>query len=303
MASLSPTQTPGLARKIGIGVLGLALGLGAAVAVGVHRHSDERAASVHRLTLPAGNAQAATAPAQLGSTRPVAAGSAREAVQRFFDALARGDLATSYNLLDQASRATGKYDSLARWTDAQNQRTPVSSVRVGSDKPVDSGAVDVTVELRHPASIDPYAGLVPGRTLEVWRTHKEAGGWRVASDPSSVQALLPSDRLAPGAVNSWVGKLVGCDQQGAAGLQVDADLYGQASLAQAPCKLHGHWTAAAAQPFSAVSDPTPYVAAFGAEVSSWARVIPVQGPGSHFAAVVGPLGDGWRVIGVDAGQG
>ena len=204
---------------------------------------------------------------------------------------------------EKASRATGKYDSLARWTDAQNQRTPVSSVRVGSDKPVDSGAVDVTVELRHPASIDPYAGLVPGRTLEVWRTHKEAGGWRVASDPSSVQALLPSDRLAPGAVNSWVSKLVGCDQQGAAGLQVDADLYGQASLAQAPCKLHGHWTAAAAQPFSAVSDPTPYVAAFGAEVSSWARVIPVQGPGSHFAAVVGPLGDGWRVIGVDAGQG
>ena len=201
MASLSPTQTPGLARKIGIGVLGLALGLGAAVAVGVHRHSDERAASVQRLTLPAGNAQAATAPAQLGSTRPVAAGSAREAVQRFFDALARGDLATSYNLLDQASRATGKYDSLARWTDAQNQRTPVSSVRVGSDKPVDSGAVDVTVELRHPASIDPYAGLVPGRTLEVWRTHKEAGGWRVASDPSSVQALLPSDRLAPGAAH------------------------------------------------------------------------------------------------------
>jgi len=301
LASISSTQTAGLARKLGIGVLGLALGVGAAFAVRAHSHDGGQPASVQRLTLP--GSDAAAAPAQLGSTAPVAAGSAREAVQRFFTALAHNDLATSYGLLDQASRAAGKDDSLARWTEVQGQRTPVTDVRVGSAKSAGNDTTDVTVELRHPASIDPYAGLVPGRTLEVWRAHKEAGGWRVASDPVSAQALLPSDRLAPATVSSWVGKLTGCDQQGATGLQAVADLYGQASLAQKPCKLHGQWTAGATQPFSAVADATPYVAAFGAEVGTWARVVPVQGPGTHFAAVVGPLGDSWRVLGIDAGQG
>lgn len=296
-----PARTARLAATVGVGVLGLALGLGAAVAVRGHTDGGQPA-SVQRLTLPAGNAQAGTAAAatELGPTIPVAAGSAREAVQRFFEALARGDFATSYGLLDQASQA--RYGSVARWTAAQAQRMPVSGVRVGGDKAAAAGVSDVTVELRHPASIDPFAGLVPGHTLEVWRAHRQAGGWRVAADPSAVQALLPSDRLAPGAVDGWVGKLAACDQQAAAGLQVDPDLYGQASLAQVPCRLHGHWTAAASQPFSTVADSTPYVAAFGPEVSAWARAVPVQGPGgSHFAAVVGPLGDGWRVIGVDAG--
>lgn len=301
MASIASSRAAALARKAGIGVLGLVLGLGAAFAVRGHDHGGGQPASVQRLTLPG---SAAAAPVQLGPTAPVAAGSAREAVQRFFDALARGDLVTSYGLLDQASRAAGRYDSLARWTEAQSQRAPVSGVTVGGDRRVSADTTDVTVELRHPAAIDPYAGLVPGRSLEVWRAHKEAGGWRVAADPVWAQALLPSDRLAPAAVNAWVGRLAGCDQRDAATLQVLPDLYGQAALAQTPCKLHGHWSAAAAQPFSAVSDPSSYVAAFGAEVSVWARVVPVQGPGgSHFAAVVGPLGDAWRVLGVDPGQG
>ncbi len=292
-----------LARTVGIGVLGLALGLGAAVAVRARSDGGGgQPASVQRLTLPAGNGQAGTAaaPAELGPTTPVVAGSAREAVQRFLDALATSDFATSYGLLDQASQA--RYSSVARWTAAQAQRMPVGGVRVGGDKPAGAGVSDVTVELRHPASIDPFAGLVPGRTLEVWRAHTEAGGWRVAADPGAVQALLPSDRLAPGAVGAWVGKLAACDQQGAAGLQVDPDLYGQASLAQAPCRLRGHWAVGTPQPFSTVADSAPYVAAFGPEVSAWARVIPVHGPGgNHFVAVAGPLGDGWRVIGVDAG--
>jgi hypothetical protein len=302
LASISSTHAASLARKLGVGALGLALGLGAALAVRAHGQGGGQPASVQRLTLP--GSDAAAAPAQLGPTAPVAAGSAREAVQRFFTALARGDLVTSYGLLDRASRAAGRYDSLARWTDALGQRAPVSGVTVGGERRVTGDTTDVTVELRHPASIDPYAGLVPGRTLEVWRAHKEAGGWRVAADPVAAQALLPSDRLAPAAVNAWVGKLAGCDRRGATAQQVEADLYGQASLAQIPCKLHGRWTAGAPQPFSAVRDPTAYVAAFGAEVGSWARLVPVQGPGgSRFAAVVGPLGDAWRVIGVDPGQG
>ena len=41
------------------------------------------------------------------------------------------------------------------------------------------------------------------------------------------------------------------------------------------------------------------MAAFGPEVGSWARLVPVQGPGTRFSVVVGPLGDAWRVLGTD----
>jgi hypothetical protein len=49
-------------------------------------------------------------------------------------------------------------------------------------------------------------------------------------------------------------------------------------------------------------DPQPYVASFGPEVAGWARLVPVQGPGTRFFAVVGPLGDNWRVVGTSRPQ-
>jgi hypothetical protein len=158
---------------------------------------------------------------------------------------------------------------------------------------------DVTVELTHPPAIDPFAGLVPARTVEVWRARSEGGGWRVVADPVSVRADLPSDRRAPDAVTAWVQRLVGCDRQGAAALQAGGQLYGPADLAEAPCRLRGRWTVAGPQRFDQAAEPEPYVAAFGPEVGSWARLVPVQGPGTRFHVVVGPLGDAWRVLGTD----
>jgi hypothetical protein len=56
---------------------------------------------------------------------------------------------------------------------------------------------------------------------------------------------------------------------------------------------------AAPEGFDAAVEPEPYVAAFGPEVGAWARLVPVQGPRTGFAVVVGPVGDGWRVLGTD----
>jgi hypothetical protein len=159
--------------------------------------------------------------------------------------------------------------------------------------------MDVTVELTHPPAIDPFAGLVPARTVEVWRARSEGGGWRVAADPVSVRADLPSDRRAPDAVTAWVQRLIGCDRQGAAALQAAGELYGPADLAEAPCRLRGRWTVAGPQRFDQAAEPEAYVAAFGPEVGSWARLVPVQGPGTRIHVVVGPLGDAWRVLGTD----
>jgi hypothetical protein len=291
------------------------------------RGGGDPVASVQRLDLPAAPATTAPAGKGTGEARPVAAGTARAAVQRFLRATARQDFTAAYRLLDQAGRR--RYPSPARWTRAQADRAAITGVRVGAAKPAgrpersgepqggapvnregagepQGGApvgqvMDVTVGLTHPPAIDPFAGLVPARTVEVWRARSEGGGWRVAADPVSVRADLPSDRGAPDAVTAWVQRLVGCDRQGAAALQA-GELYGPADLAEAPCRQRGHWTVAGPQRFDQATEPEPYVAAFGPEVGSWARLVPVQGPGTRFHVVVGPLGDAWRVLGTDPVQ-
>jgi hypothetical protein len=307
-----PAPPRRLVQVVGVGALGLAVGIGATLAVNGLRGGGDPVASVQRLDLPA--TPAVTAPASKGADEagPVVAGTARAAVQRFLKATAREDFTAAYRLLDAAGRK--RYPSAARWTRAQADRTAITGVRVGAAKPAGrrpegSGeprrgapvgqVVDVTVRLTHPAAIDPFAGLVPARTVEVWRARSEGGGWRVAADPVSVRAELPSDQRAPDAVTAWVQRLVGCDRQGATALQVGADLYGPADLAEAPCRQRGRWTVGGPRAFDEAAEPEAYVAAFGPDVGSWARLVPVQGPATRFHVVIGPLGDAWRVLGTD----
>jgi len=282
-------------RPIAAGALGLAIGLGVGAVLQHRGPGPTTPASVQQLDLPASSA-AGPPPAEFTpAAQPPATGSAREAVRRFLAARAGGDLAAAFNQLDQASRA--RYGSTARWTDALADRPPVAGFRLGEQRQAGAGAADVTAEVRHPAAIDPFAGLIPGRSLEVWRAHREAGRWRVEAEPRSVRPLLPADASAPNAVSVWLRALLACDADGAGRLQVEPDLYGPAALAAAPCKQRGRWTVGAAQPFGPAGDSQPYVAAFGPDVTNWARLVPVRGPRTGFYAVVGPLGDAWRVMG------
>jgi hypothetical protein len=287
-----------LLRVVGVGVVGIAVGVGATLAVdGLGGRGDPKA-SVQRLQLPGDGATAGpAAPAATKAAGPVRAGTARAAVQRFLQAGADGDFATAYGLLDRAGRK--RYPSLARWRRAQTDRDQVTGVRVGAERRAGDRTAQVTAELAHPAAIDPFTGLVPARTVEVWRASSQDGSWRVAADPVSVKARLPSDDRAPEAVAAWVQRLLGCDRQGAASLQAGVDLYGPADLAEAPCKQRGRWTVADPEGFDAAVEPEAYVAAFGPEIGSWARLVPVQGPGTRLHVVVGPLGDAWRVLGTD----
>ncbi len=286
-----------LLRVAGAGLLGLAVGVGATLAAHGLGGRPERAASVERLDLPAGAAPAATPDGPGTAPAPAAAGTARAAVQRFLQAGADGDFEVAYGLLDQAGRR--RYPSLARFTRAQADRAPVTAVRVGRERTAGRATADVTVTLAHPAAIDPFAGLVPARTVEVWRASRQDGRWRVAAEPVSLRAQLPGDDRAPEAVSAWVERLLDCDRPGAADLQAGAELYGPADLAELPCTERGRWTVAAPEGFDAAVEPEAYVAAFGPEVGAWARLVPVQGPRTRFSVVVGPLGDAWRVLGTD----
>jgi hypothetical protein len=285
-----------LLRVVGAGVAGIAVGVGVTLAAHGLGGGPGRDASVQRLDLPAAAIPAAPGTAA-APPAAVPAGSARAAVRRFLQAGADGDFAAAYGLLDQAGQ--GRYPTLARFTRAQADRAEVTAVRVGRERRAGDARAEVTVTLSHRPAIDPFAGLVPARTVEVWRASRQDGRWRVAADPLSARADLPADDRAPEAVSAWVGKLLACDRQGAAGLQAGAELYGPADLAGLPCRERGRWTVAAPEGFDAAVEPEAYVAAFGPEVGSWARLVPVQGPGTRFSVVVAPLGDAWRVLGTD----
>jgi hypothetical protein len=284
-----------LLRVVGVGVAGIAVGV--TLAANGLGGRPEPAASVARLDLPAGAAAPAAGRPRAEAPAAVPAGSARAAVRRFLQAAADGDHAVAYGLLDQAGRR--RYPTLARFTRAQADRAEVTAVRVGRERRAGNARADVTVTLSHPPAIDPFAGLVPARTLEVWRASRQGGRWRVAADPVSARADLPGDDRAPEAVTAWVERLLGCDRQGAAALQAGPELYGPADLAERPCQERGRWTVAAPEGFDAAVEPEAYVAAFGPDVGGWARLVPVQGPRTRFSVVVGPLGDAWRVLGTD----
>lgn len=295
LRSSSPRTPRRLALVLGIGAAGLAAGVGVAALANREPAAPRPTASVRHLDLsnyPEGQQASSAA----SSARPAAAASASAAVQRFLRANAKQDFAASYALLDEASQKA--HQSVAGWTAAQADRPPVTGVAITGERPA-GGGVEVSATVAHPAAVDPFAGLTPGRTAEVWRAHREGGRWRLAADPVSVRTLLPGDG-APAAVQSWVDRLARCDQEAAAAMQATAELYGPADLAGAPCQEHGAWKASATRGFDAATDPQPYLSAFGPEVQTWARIVPVQGPRTRFAVVVAPLGDAWRVLGVDA---
>ncbi|HKE97517.1 MAG TPA: hypothetical protein VKG45_01090 [Actinomycetes bacterium] len=227
-------------------------------------------------------------------------GSARAALAAFLGAQAKGDFARGYALLDRAGRA--RYPTVEDWVAAQDDRLQPTTWQVGAERAAAGGAVDVRADVLHRAGVDPFSGLTPGRTDELWRLQREQGAWRVAADPLEQAPVLPSDRLAPAAVQSWLDRLAACDQAGAARLEAGGERYGPESLAQLPCREHGRWAAGAAAGLDQATDASSYVAAFGPDVQDWARLVPVHKEGTRFNVVVAPLGDGWRVLGTDPAE-
>ena len=220
------------------------------------------------------------------------------AVAAFLQPLADGRPDAAYPLLDVASRR--RYPTLASWARAQADRAAPLTFTEGAARPSRDrpGAFEVEVEATHRPSLDAIRGLVPGSSTSVWLVRQDAGAWRVSADPVSFRPVLPDEAAATEVVQGWLGRLAACDMPAAADLQVTANLYGPASLVREPCESPGTWTAGSPAGLDRTPDPRAFLAAFGPEVGSWARLVPVQGPASRFLAAVAPLGDSWQVMGV-----
>ena len=245
-------------------------------------------------TVPAGGPRE---PEQI-PTLGVEPATAPAAVAAFLQPLADGTPAGAYPLLDEASRR--RYPTLAAWINAQADRAAPRTFTVGTSRPNPErpGAVEVDLSATHTPSLDPIRGLVPARSSSTWLVRRENDAWRVSADPLAFHPVLPGDAAATAAVQGWVSLLAACDAPAAVALQVTPNLYGPATLARTPCETRGTWTAGEPTGLDRTPDPRAFLAAFGPEVGTWARLVPVRGPAGGFLAAVAPMGDGWQVMGV-----
>lgn len=222
--------------------------------------------------------------------------SPRAALEDFLAAERDGLTARSFRLLTSADQQD--VGSAAAWTAAGAQRPEPLTFAVTAEQPGPGGdeiSVDVT---RHP-SLDQFAGFVSGRATQVWDVVPEGATWRVRQEPVADTPALPNVSGAVEVAQRWVQAAAACNRAAASSLEGVTDLLGPEDLLAAPCAERGSWTVAGpAVTLDRAPDTETLVEAYGPDVGTWARLVPVRGPRSHFFAAVAPLGEDWRVVGV-----
>ncbi len=283
-----------------------AVALAGGTAATMHWRSDARAAderphpaSVRSLSLPgATDVRVAPTPATTVRLPAGADRTATAAVTTFLRARAGGDVATSYALLAPDSRRN--YATPAVWLDAQPDLPAPSTFKVLRSAKA-SGGADVTVDVRRTAVLNTFVGFWPARAIEVYRAVPVGAAWRVHPTPVLVQPRLISDAGAPAAVAAWLARHQACDAPGASRLQVSTELLGDDLLPAQICAAPTGWRVGPVQPLSGGPETAAFVAAYGPDLGSYARLVPVTGPGQSLLVGVAPLGSAWRVFGIVPG--
>ena len=294
-------MTTGRARTLGLNsllvLLGLALGYAAVVVPGVLADGDDATTrSNPRVGLgdlaDSRSPNGASVLTDSGAPEPggPAAPTPAAAVEQFLAAEVAGDFATSYGFLSAADR--DDLGSRAEWTSAHGQLPRITGYTVAT---VASGMdrTEVATALELDAGLDEIVGLVPARADATWVAVAEDGGWRVAFAQSALTPRYPADFDAPAAVENWVAARRDCRR----GDQYRDGLLGSDDLARTLCRAEGRVAAGPVAPLDPSAEAQPFLAAFGPEVFSWARVVPVDAP-DPFQVVVAPVDERWLVIGV-----
>jgi hypothetical protein len=247
----------------------------------------------------ASSSPTAPTPAAVGSNRGAPAprpesiddSSPEGAVAGFVAAEAAEAYDLSYGLLTAAERA--RAGSVDDWRDLHADEWPVAGGEVTGTR--DGGdAVTVDVRMRYHSSLEETLGLVPARGDGHWKAVREGDRWRVAYEDLRVDAVYPADDTAPERVVAWAKARQACQP----GDQYGGGLVGFPALADRLCQQPGDVAAGKPAELDSGPDADRLVAAFGPEVLTWARVVPLSSPADVLRAVVAPIGDRWTVIGV-----
>lgn len=278
-------------------VLGIALGF---AAVALPRILDDRDDRTGRANPRVGLGDVADSRRQAGASVLTDAAEAEPAgapastpfaaVEQFLTAEAAGDFATSYGLLSAADRRA--LGSPAEWTTAHGHLPRITAYTLGA---VDAGPAraEVAAGVELEAELDEIVGLVPAKADATWVAGAEDGGWRVAFAESTLVPRYPPEEDARAAVADWVAARRECRH----GDEYAGGLLGSPDLARGLCRTKGEIELGAVAPLDPGSGAQPFLAAFGPEVFSWARVVPVAAPGP-LEVVLAPVGERWLVLGV-----
>lgn len=268
-------------------VVGLGLGVGGAWLV-LRPDPPEATPSVERLALPDAPPPqpAPAAPARQDLLPAEAATTPETAVRGFLTAEALDEFAASYAFLSAGDRET--YPTAAVWEAAHADFARVVGFEVEQVRPDE---VVTRTALR--SGLDPVLGLVPARATGEWKVVEEDEGWRVAFADSALTPQYPSEEGVAGAVQAWAQARRDCRVEA----QYDGALLGAPDLAERLCETGGELALGEPGPLSDGEDTTVLLDAFGPEVFSWARVVPLLAP-VPMQVVTAPVGDRWQVIGV-----
>lgn len=239
-------------------------------------------------------------PASSGASRPPVpasdggAPSAIEAVEGFLQAEASERFDESFLLLSTADRTT--YRSAARWTQAHQELPPIIDFEITTPSQSATGdRVEVVATLELEPALNEIVGLVPAGATATWVAVREGEVWRLSLGDSVLAATWPSEDGAPQAVRRWTSSVQDCAEDEPVEAEWTGGLLDTAAGVGALCDSSGAIRLGPTGPLDPV-DATPFIAAFGEDVVSVARVIPVRSP-VELRAVVAPLGDNWLVVG------
>ena len=226
-------------------------------------------------------------PTSTGAARPGRA-SAEQAVTALLEAEQALDHDESFLLL--SSRGLAAYPSASLWA---RRRSEVARI-TGFSRQIVRGT-DVTMLVRHAASIDPFVGLQFAEERQTWHTRKESDGWLVDPEPD-VEPIIPSEAGIKTDASRWVTARQSCDDTAAGGLQAIPALLHVSAGAASLCGASE--VAKPSEP--SVVDPGPQtadlVAQYGAGILRYVRTVRFSGLPNTLQVFLVPIDKSWRVV-------
>jgi hypothetical protein len=288
--------------RLAVACAALGLAIGVAVFV-VPRLFDSTGASRSLRLDP--HRTVATFPAGIGRSDPnpvrftpppratVPAPTPADALRHFLDARVAGRDDDAWDVV--SDRDHRQFPAAGDWVDANGElprvtRYTLAAPQVRGDRAQINGTVSFV------AMLDQIGGLVPAHADVTWVVVRERGNWRVALSESETRPQYPPESAAVSAAMSWAAAQQACGTAS----QWDGPFLGDADTdGRLLCHARGPVRAGAVRELDDTQAAEPFIAAFGAEVFSWARVVPVIAP-SALDVVLAPIGDHWSVVGAIA---
>jgi hypothetical protein len=216
-----------------------------------------------------------------------------DGLRRFLDARVAGDDDGAWRVV--SDRDHRQFPDAVDWEDANGVLPRVTGYTLGRPQ-VAGDRAEVPGTVSYEPMLDEIAGNVPATADATWVVVRERGNWHVVLAESESRARRPAGAGAEDAARVWAVARERCTTAA----QWRGELLGDADdRVDALCHAKAAVTVGRARELDDTDSAEPFLAAFGGDVFSWARVVPLTSP-EHLDLVLAPIGDHWSVVGAIA---